>query len=96
MRKANLSGNKTINLIFAASVAALLVLITYQGAFDNDFVSWDDYEYVVHNDLVINHEKATLKDYFSTVISLNYHPITILSLSFHDNSCESCREGIYQ
>ena len=94
MIKSNLSGNKTFQLILAASVAALLVLITYQGAFDNSFVSWDDYEYVVHNNLVINHENAALKDYFSTVISLNYHPLTILSLSFQDNSCESCLEGI--
>lgn len=92
--KIDLKNNKTHQQLLAAIMLTILVLIAYQGSFDNNFVGWDDNEYVINNDLVINHEKASLKDYFNTVISLNYHPLTILSMSFNDNTCTQCPNGI--
>lgn len=35
-----------------AFIIAVLVGMTYKGALDNDFVDWDDYKYVINNDLV--------------------------------------------
>jgi protein O-mannosyl-transferase len=92
--KTDLKNNKSQQLILAGIIAVILVLMTYQGSFNNNFVGWDDDDYVVQNDLVTNPEKATLKDYFTTVISLNYHPLTILSLRINNNNCKTCPSGI--
>lgn len=85
---------KNYQLILIAFLLAILVLTTYRKSFDNDFVDWDDYTYVVENDLVRNTQETTLKDIFSTTVSLNYQPLTILSLRLNNNECKSCTEGI--
>ncbi len=71
-----------------------LVFLTYSGAIKNNFVSWDDNEYVINNKLVRSNGEANLKEIFSTVVSLNYHPLTIFSLNLNNNKCVSCPEGI--
>lgn len=38
--------------VLAAFLISLLTFITYQGALDNHFVDWDDYDYVIQNNLV--------------------------------------------
>ena len=85
---------KNYKLILSAILLSILVLITYKSAFNNDFVDWDDYTYVVENDLVRNTHETTLKDVFSRQVSSNYHPLTILSLRLNNNKCKTCREGI--
>lgn len=88
---------KTTNrIVFSLSVLLLsiLVLVTFWKSFENDFVDWDDYSYVVENDLVRNPQETTIKDVFSRQISSNYHPLTILSLRLNNNVCKTCREGI--
>ena len=92
--RTNLKNNKIHQQLLAVMMLTIIVLIAYQGSFNNNFVGWDDNEYVINNDLVINHEKASLKDYFRTVISLNYHPLTILSMGINDNTCSQCPNGI--
>jgi tetratricopeptide (TPR) repeat protein len=72
----------------------LLVVMTYSGATKNNFVDWDDNDYVINNELVRKNWNPNLKEIFSTVVSLNYHPLTILSLSLNDNSCKDCPNGI--
>lgn len=80
--------------LISAVVLVLLVVITYSGAIKNNFVGWDDNDYVVNNSLVRN-EKATVSgEIFSTVVSLNYHPLTILSLRLNNNTCKDCPDGI--
>jgi len=49
---------------------------------------------VVENKLVRNPQETTLKDIFRSYVSLNYHPLTILSLRLNNNKCKTCREGI--
>ncbi len=90
------TGNKNRKVIFLLSIFLLsaLVLMTYWKSFNNDFVDWDDYTYVVENDLVRNTQETTLKDVFSRSVSLNYHPLTILSLRLNNNECKTCTEGI--
>ena len=89
-----MSETKTKWLYGTVILLVFLVIFTYSGAIRNNFVSWDDNEYVVNNKLVRPGGETDLKDIFSTVVSLNYHPLTILSLSLNNNSCKSCPEGI--
>lgn len=78
----------------SAILLVFLVFLTYSGAIRNNFVSWDDDAYVINNRLVRSGGEHDLKEIFSTVVSSNYHPLTILSLSLNDNTCRSCPDGI--
>jgi tetratricopeptide (TPR) repeat protein len=89
-----LKESKTNQLIFAGLLIIILVLTTYRGASKNGFVDWDDNEYVENNNLVKSHGETQYKDIFSTVISLNYHPLTMLSMRLNNNSCKTCPNGI--
>ncbi|MBP7273061.1 MAG: tetratricopeptide repeat protein [Saprospiraceae bacterium] len=72
--------DKTKNYYFQIALA-LLTLIVFGRAFDNGFVDWDDYIYVVENPLL----NPTIQwgKLFATPVSLNYHPITMLSLAMN-------------
>src|SRR5450759_35827 len=83
-----------LKLILVALLLSIMVMISYRNAFDNEFVDWDDYTYVVDNLLVRKPKETTIKDVFSTPVSLNYHPLTILSLRLNNNECSTCPEGI--
>lgn len=86
--------NQNIQFYFAALLVVILVLITYSGASENEFVDWDDFTYVVNNDLVRNQGDAFFRDLFTTPVSSNYHPLTILSMRLNNNICETCPNGI--
>jgi len=62
----------------------LLVLVVtaaaYAGALDHSFLTWDDPDYVSENALVQHHDTGTL---LRAVVSSNYHPFTMLSLSWN-------------
>ncbi|MCP4438836.1 MAG: tetratricopeptide repeat protein [Aureispira sp.] len=82
-------------------IAILLMVVTYLAygnALDNDFVDWDDYTYVINNDLVRPNTTQTgqneVGDIFKVPVSLNYHPLTIWSMRANDNVCPECMEGI--
>ena len=86
--------NTNLQLILSAAVLSLLVLFTYRDAFNNEFVDWDDFGYVVNNDLVRNPGDSYLRELFTTPVSSNYHPLTILSMRLNSNVCETCPNGI--
>jgi hypothetical protein len=111
------SDNRRISLIVSSVIIALLTLFVYRGALDNDFVDWDDYTYVIDNDLVrsvsdIDAFKQAQKsktqlntntpsayntsvgDIFKQIVSLNYHPLSILTMRWNNNVCPTCSEGI--
>jgi len=88
------NNNSGKSLSIGLVLLVILVLMTYSGAIRNNFVSWDDYDYVINNELVRRDGSPDLKGIFSTVVSLNYHPLTILSLSLNDNDCRNCPDGI--
>ena len=67
-----------LRLILASVVITLVTLTVYFPAFDNGFVNWDDQVYVEENSLVINKEYGRL---WKTPVSLNYHPLTMISLA---------------
>jgi tetratricopeptide (TPR) repeat protein len=85
---------KNIPLLLVSLLLITLVLITFRKSFDNEFVDWDDFTYVVDNALVRNTQSTTIKDVFTQPVSLNYHPLTILSLRMNNNTCKSCPDGI--
>jgi protein O-mannosyl-transferase len=73
----------------------VLTFIAYEPALDNQFVDWDDYAYVVNNDLVRQQNRQTgISDLFSRPVSLNYHPFTILTMRWNDNVCAECPNGV--
>jgi protein O-mannosyl-transferase len=88
------SRKQNLQLFYTALILSVTVLLTFMKSFDNEFVDWDDYTYVVDNNLVRNTNATTLKDVFSRKVSLNYHPLTILSLRLNNNKCSSCPERI--
>lgn len=54
-KRTTTSPSKDSSTILLWGVAFILVFVTalvYKGVLDNDFVDWDDYEYVLQNDLV--------------------------------------------
>ena len=89
-----LKPSKTNQLILSGLLIIILVLATYGGASKNGFVDWDDNEYVENNKLVRSPGETQYKDIFSSVISLNYHPLTMLSMRLNNNSCKTCPNGI--
>lgn len=70
---------------FWASMAAivLIVFIVYKPSLKNDWTNWDDPTYVTENPMVRNFDVETAKYFFNTnnPVSLNYHPLTMLSLA---------------
>ncbi len=86
--------SESLKFLLAGILLIMLVLITYNGTSAHEFVGWDDSEYVVENDLVRNPGEFWMKDLFTTAVSSNYHPLTILSLRFNNNVCSTCPNGI--
>lgn len=63
-----------------AAVAMLITGLVFLNTFHNGITNWDDPDYLTNNPL-IDWSKTPLKAYFTTVISGNRHPLTMLSLS---------------
>lgn len=91
-KKQKSNDNSLWPLLFAALALLILTGFFYRTALDNDFVNWDDFAYVKNNPLVTN-DKVTFSEIFSTVVSLNYHPLTILTMRWNYKSCTSCLHG---
>ncbi|MGE5406953.1 MAG: tetratricopeptide repeat protein [Methanosarcina sp.] len=85
---------KNSHLLLSAFILTVLILFSFRNVFDNSFVDFDDFTYVVNNDLVRDTEKTTLKDVFTTPVSSNYHPVTILTMRMNANECRTCPNGI--
>lgn len=66
---------------YGLSLALLvLVVIAFSFGFGNDFVDWDDMEYVVENRFLTNPATRSLAALWRTPIALNYHPLTMTTL----------------
>ncbi len=87
-------GGQSLWTFAVLALSLLLTLTAYRKAFDNEFVDWDDFTYVVNNNLVRAGNHGVIKNIFSTPVSSNYHPLTILSLRLNNNKCEDCQHGI--
>ncbi len=61
----------------------IITFITFSPSLKNGFTNWDDNVYVAENTLIKSTSSDNIKKMFDSEnhISLNYHPITILSLA---------------
>ncbi|WP_083421958.1 tetratricopeptide repeat protein [Arsenicibacter rosenii] len=64
-------------------VLAVAVLAAFSFGFKNDFVDWDDMEYVVENPLFLYPGVYGWGSLWKTVVALNYHPLTVISLALN-------------
>lgn len=62
-------------------VVLLAVLIAFSFGFGNGFVDWDDSEYVFGNPYVLEPTADHVRTLLQSVVALNYHPLTMLSLA---------------
>ena len=75
LRKNKFQQDGLLILIFLVVIA-----IGFYPAFDNEFVYWDDQYYVIENILINQPTIDSLYALFTKIISLNYHPLTMISL----------------
>ena len=74
--------------IWAYAICLLLaigVFVVYAQTFDFGFTNWDDPTYVTENPMMSKEEVKT-NEIFTTPVSLNYHPITMLTLAWNFKS----------
>src|ERR1700751_3859046 len=77
----NLSANK-VTLLWLLGIV-ILTYIAFIPALRNGFTNWDDNVYIPENNLIKSLSIDNIKKIFDfkNHVSLNYHPITILSLA---------------
>lgn len=77
---------KKPSLLIPALVAVAILVITYfsfSPSLNCEFTNWDDPRYVLENPLLKSTSTENIKTIFKTKeVSLNYHPLTIISLAF--------------
>lgn len=68
--------------LFASCILALVAIVcwSFYPALDNDFVHWDDQYYITDNPLIYTPSIENLQLLLTKIISLNYHPLTMISL----------------
>lgn len=62
-------------------IALLLTAVAYFPNLFADFVTWDDGDYVMDNEIIRNFDHFS--KFFTTSIQGNYHPITMISLAIN-------------
>ena len=92
-QKTSIIKTSKVTLFVLVLAIVAIVFSLYISAFKNDFVDWDDYAYVIDNELVTN-EKLPNSQLWKRPISLNYHPLTIQTMKWNNNKCAQCSEGI--
>lgn len=65
----------------ALAVLAVLTFAAFYPSLKCEFTNWDDGTYVTENPMIWKLDGKAIKEIFSTPVSLNYHPITMLSLA---------------
>jgi protein O-mannosyl-transferase len=71
--------NTTLWFYGAIAFLVIITFVAFSGGFDNEFVDWDDQNYVTTNPLVKNPTGQWNKA-LNSHVGLNYHPLTMLSL----------------
>lgn len=68
-------------LVFSALIIAFVTALVFLPALSNNFVTWDDPEYVYENPLIRTFTPENIKNIFTSSFQGAYCPITILSYS---------------
>jgi tetratricopeptide (TPR) repeat protein len=86
-KKQNAKIQKSINpynkVLLRIALILIATFITYSPALKNGFTNWDDNVYIGENNYIKSLSSDNIKAIFDTKtnVSLNYHPLTILSLA---------------
>ena len=79
--RSNLNNRSRLTLLSGAVFSAIAVfLLFYVAARHNQFVSFDDYAYIVENQQLKLFDRGSIIAEFTTFIAGNWHPLTMLSL----------------
>lgn len=70
---------KSKNLLIVSFLISLITIFVYLPALQNDFVNWDDDEYVYENPYIQSINLKSIKWMFTAFHSANWHPLTWLS-----------------
>jgi len=66
-------------IVVLIALILLTTLIVYSKSLKNGFVTWDDGEYVTHNEDIRQLDGPTIHKYFTTYYLKMYQPITMIS-----------------
>jgi hypothetical protein len=88
--KPSAPAKQKLNWLFPV-IVLVLAAIVYFPSLKNGFTNWDDQEYVIENPLI---NKVDVKAEFSREFMGNYHPLTMLTLSY-DNHSGKLEPGTY-
>ncbi len=66
---------------FALIVLSIVTFIVFYPSLKCEFTNWDDGTYVTENPMIWKLDGKAIKEIFTTPVSLNYHPLTMLSLA---------------
>jgi len=80
--KAKTVSNKRKNIFFALAIVVLVTWLCYLPSCKNQFVNWDDCQYVYENADIDLSQPGNFDKLLSSVYASNYHPVTMLSLAF--------------
>jgi tetratricopeptide (TPR) repeat protein len=72
------ASSKILSLLALLFLVLVTILVYYSG-FDNSFLAWDDQYYITENPYITNPTLRNAKALLTSIISLNYHPLTMLS-----------------
>ena len=65
----------------ALAALSVLTFVVFFPSLKCEFTNWDDGTYVTENPMIWKLDGRAIKEIFTTPVSLNYHPLTILSLA---------------
>ena len=65
-----------------ASTVAVVTFFVYLPALQNEFVNWDDHDYVYVNTVIRSLDMQLLRSAFGGFYASNWHPLTWLSHAF--------------
>lgn len=81
MQKVSYPGLGGVQILFLVFILALTGFV-FRGVQKLEFTNWDDPTYVVENALIRSTEPEAINRMFTTFVSGNYHPLTMLSLAW--------------
>jgi len=76
---ANTVKSDVLTKYFILTTILFLTIIVFSNSINNEFVAWDDNEYITENNLIKDLSFHGIKNIFSTPVSGHYSPLTTLS-----------------
>ena len=77
----NTAVSQTARVVCSALCIVLITLAAYSGSLRNDFVDWDDQEYVANNPLIKNLSLPAIRELFTRTYQATYNPLVFLSFA---------------